>query len=53
MGRKTFIILLSIMAVAIGALIWLNIDMDSRTPWIKVYEMANKNIEWTGAGYFR
>ena len=35
-----------------GALIWLNVTRENKTEyWTIQYEMANRNIEWTGAGY--
>ena len=51
MEKKTFRIRLAIMAAIIGALIFLNVKQDSRQDWDVCYEMANRNIEWTGAGY--
>ena len=51
MNKKTFRISAGIMAVIIGALIFLNIKQDSRQDWDACFEMANARIEWTGAGY--
>ena len=51
MSKKTFRISAGILAVIIGALIFLNIKQDSRRDWDFCYEIANARIEWTGAGY--
>lgn len=51
MEKKTFRISLAVMAVIIGALIFLNVKQDSRQDWDVCYDMPNQYIEWTGAGY--
>lgn len=51
MEKKTFRISLAIMAVIIGALIFLNVKQDGRHDWDVCYDMPNQHIEWTGAGY--
>ena len=51
MSRKSFVITLSVLLVIIGTLIFLNVKQDNRQDWDVCYEMANKNIAWTGAGY--
>ena len=51
MSRKTFIILFVILWVAIGALIGMTIARENEYTWTTCYEMVNKHIEWSGAGY--
>lgn len=51
MEKRTFCVLLSIISTVIALLIWLNISVKQETPYDAVYEMANKRIEWSGAGY--
>lgn len=46
MNRKGFGITVSILAVIIGALIFLNIREDNRKTWDVCYEMANAKISW-------
>ena len=51
MSGKTFRILISVLAVIIGVLAWANIELDNRKDWDVCYQMVNRNVEWTGAGY--
>ena len=51
MSRRKFGVLMGIMAVVIGVLIGLNISAATRVNWDVSYTMANRGIEWTGAGY--
>ena len=51
MEKKTFRICAGIMAVVIGALIWLNCTVQPGTKPDREIPMANARIEWTGAGY--
>ena len=51
MSGKTFRILISVLAVVIGVLAWANIELDNRKDWDVCYQMVNRNVEWTGAGY--
>ena len=52
MGKRTFRVCMSILAVVITGLIWLNIKQETeKQTWDVCYEMTNKRIEWTGAGY--
>ena len=51
MSKRTFRISVGILAVIIGALVFLNVQQDNRRDWDACYEMANARIEWTGAGY--
>lgn len=51
MEKKTFRIWLIILAAVIGALIWLNVSAERGPEPEMVIPMANRNIEWTGAGY--
>lgn len=51
MGKKSFRIMLGIMTVIIGTLVYMNIQQDNRKDWDVCYEVANRNITWTGAGY--
>lgn len=51
MSKKTFIILISALAIAISAMIWVIIKQDDRSEWNVCYPMTNRNVEWTGAGY--
>jgi len=52
MSRRTFWISMSIMTVALGMLIFLNIQKDAREDvWSESFQMANQNITWEGAGY--
>ena len=51
MSKRTFRISMCIMAVIIGALIGMNVAQENRKTWDVEYEMANKRIVWSGAGY--
>ena len=53
MGKKSFRICAAIIAVAMGALMYLNFwaEAEPEYQWDAVIEMANKNVTWTGAGY--
>ena len=51
MGKKSFRIMLGIMTVIIGTLVYMNIQQDNRKDWDVCYEVANRNITLTGAGY--
>ena len=51
MSRKTFRISAGILAAVLGVLIFLNIQMETKQTWDVSYEMVNRNVEWTGAGY--
>lgn len=51
MSKRIFGISISIMAVVLAALIYLNVKEDNRRTWDTVHGMANSRIEWTGAGY--
>lgn len=51
MGKKSFRITLGILTVIIGTLVYMNIQQDNRKDWDVCYEIANRNITWTGAGY--
>lgn len=51
MSRKTFRISMGILAAVLGVLIFLNIRMETEQTWDVSYEMVNRNVEWTGAGY--
>lgn len=46
MSSKGFRITISIMAVVIAVLIFLNIQEDNRKTWDTCYPMANVNITW-------
>ena len=54
-GKKNtgFYILLSVLAAIIIALAAGNIMLDHEKTWDVEYEMTNRRIEWTGAGYSR
>ena len=50
--KKAFgIISVTIMAVAVGMLIFFSLRQGNRQDWDVCYEMANRHIEWSGAGY--
>ena len=51
MGRKTFVVCMSVMAVIIGALVWANIWVMREPEPDVVYPMTNQRIVWKGAGY--
>ena len=51
MSKKTFRIIMSVLLIAIGAMIYLNIEQDRRVDWDVCYKFTNQKIEWTGAGY--
>ena len=51
MDKKNFRISLAIMTVIIGALVFLNVRQAQSHDWDVCYEMANRNIQWSGAGY--
>lgn len=52
MERRTFWITLSVLLAIMAAMIWLNAEKANKTEgWAVEYEMVNRNIEWTGAGY--
>ena len=51
MNRKTFFICMAVIAAVMGAVIWAGTSKKAEPEWTVVYEMANKHIEWTGAGY--
>lgn len=51
MSRKSFRIALTLMAVVIAALVWLNVNVQRGPEWEASYQTANSRIEWTGAGY--
>ena len=51
MSKRCFRISACVVAAALAALIWANVSLDRRQTWDVCYEMANRRIEWTGAGY--
>lgn len=51
MGKVSFRICLGIILAAIAVLIFFEIRMQREPAWAVCYEMTNKHIEWTGAGY--
>ena len=53
MSRKAFSISISLLAVIIGVLIFLNIrQQETQKPeYDRVYPMVNQGIRWEGAGY--
>ncbi len=51
MGKKSFRITLGIMTVIIGALVWMNCNVNREPEPDAVYPIANARIEWSGAGY--
>ncbi len=51
MGKVSFRICLGIILAAIAVLIFFEIRMQREPAWTVCYEMTNKHIEWTGAGY--
>ena len=51
MGKKSFRITLCILTAVIGAMVYMNIHQGNRKHWDVCYEIANRNITWTGAGY--
>lgn len=52
MSRKTFCICMAvILAVFAGLMWWAFSDADTEETWDASYEMTNRRIEWTGAGY--
>ena len=51
MEKKTFRISAAILAVVLGALIFLNCTVQRGPEPNRVIQMANARIEWTGAGY--
>ena len=51
MEKKTFRISAAILAVVLGALIFLNCTVQRGPEPDRVIGMANARIEWTGAGY--
>lgn len=51
MGRKAFVVCMSVMAVIIGALVWANIWVMREPEPDVVYPMTNQRIVWKGAGY--
>ena len=50
MSKRVFGISISIMAVVLAALIFLNVAEENKKTWDTCYEMTNKRIEWTWAG---
>ena len=52
-GKKNtgFYILMSLLTAIIIALAIGNIMLDREKTWDVEYEMTNRRIEWTGAGY--
>ena len=50
MSRKGFVIVLSILAAVMAALVVMIKKQDSRVAWDVSYRMTNQRIEWTGAG---
>ena len=51
MSKRAFRIIMSVLLIAIGAMIYLNIEQDRRVDWDVCYKFTNQKIEWTGAGY--
>ena len=46
MSKRAFCISISIMAVVLAALIFLNVAEDNRKTWDICYEMANAKVSW-------
>jgi len=51
MSRRTFWISMSIMAVVLGMLVYLNIWVEREPEPDVSFPMVNQNITWEGAGY--
>lgn len=51
MSRRAFWISMSIMAVVLGMLIFLNIWVEQEPESDVSYPMVNQHITWEGAGY--
>lgn len=51
MGRRGFRICAAALAAVIGILIWMNVEAAKGLEPDAVFPMANRGIEWTGAGY--
>lgn len=51
MSEKTFRISMGILAMILGMLVFFSIRVPEDKTWDVCYEMVNRNVEWTGAGY--
>ena len=51
MSEKTFRISMGILAVILGMLVFFSIRVPEDKNWDVCFEMVNRNVEWTGAGY--
>lgn len=51
MSEKTFKISIGILAVILGMLVFFSIRVPENKSWDVCFEMVNRNVEWTGAGY--
>ena len=51
MSEKTFRISMGILAVILGMLVFFSIRETEDKNWDVCFEMVNRNVEWTGAGY--
>ena len=51
MSKRAFRICASILAAVTIALIGMNIAADADKTWDVCFEMTNRRVEWTGAGY--
>ena len=51
MSEKAFRISIGILAVILGMLVFFSIRVPEDKSWDVCYEMVNRNVEWSGAGY--
>lgn len=51
MSEKTFRISIGILAAILGMLVFFSIRVQEDKNWDVCYEMVNRHVEWTGAGY--
>lgn len=53
MSKKVFGVSMTILMIAIGVLVFLNVrkDKENEPKYDAIIPMANQNVIWTGAGY--
>ena len=49
--KTTFMIIMILVDIALGIAVWKQESDARREAWENSYPMANRYVEWTGAGY--
>ena len=51
MSKGKFWIVAAVLAAFTAAVVWIGLSEAERPAWDVCYEMTDRNVEWSGAGY--